>query len=195
MHPLAIIFVAWFHQLGLVVQRWSARAHAEQPLWQILDAYLIRTRRRLLRLIEQWQAGTLPAPRSRAPRPRAPGPRTPSPPVPRLPRARTWIVRRAGYHAAASTCQLQHMLDQDDLRRFLAEVPRAARLLRPLAHLLGLHPLPAPLALPPKPRPLKPEPPKPEAPKLPPLDLPRYIRAAARALRRFDRPSKKPALA
>ena len=187
MHPLATLFAAWFHHLGALAWAHGARSHADQPAWLLLNNYLERTRLRLLRLIALWQANALPPPRLRAPRPR----KDPIAAAPRPPRARAWMLTRAGHHAAAQAAQLQHLLEQPETRGFLAEVPRAVRLLRPLAHLLGLRPLPAPLARPP--RPPRPRPaPKPRAPKPPPLNLPPYIRAAARALKRITpRPLKR----
>ena len=98
------------------------------------------------------------------------------------------MVKRAGYRAAAYLSQLAHILEQPETRHFLTEVPRAARLLRPLAHLLGLHPLPTAIALPARAKPA-PRPKPPRAPKPPPLNLPANIRAAARALKRLY-PSK-----
>jgi hypothetical protein len=93
------------------------------------------------------------------------------------------MIKRAGHHAAAYMSQLQHILDQPDTRQFLAEVPRAARLLRPLAHLLGLAPRPAAIARPARAKTPREKPPRP--PKPPPLNLPANIRAAARALKRL----------
>jgi hypothetical protein len=65
MHPLATLFQTWFYHLGLLVQGWAGRAHADQPAWLFLNNYLLRTQSRLLRLIDQWRAGTIPAPRPR----------------------------------------------------------------------------------------------------------------------------------
>lgn len=168
MHPLATLFAAWFHHLGALAWARGGRSHADQPAWLLLNNYLVRTRLRLLRLIALWQANALPPPRPRAGRSR----KAPATPAPRPPRARAWMLKRAGHHAAAHAAQLQHLLEQPESRNFLAEVPRAARLLRPLAHLLGLRPLPAPLARPPRRRPApKPRPPRAPSPAAQPAAL------------------------
>ena len=47
-----------------------------------------------------------------------------------------------GHEVGAYAGQLAHLLTQDDYQRFLAEVPQAARILRPLFRMLTPDPLP-----------------------------------------------------
>ena len=121
-----------------------------------------RTRHRLERLLARVAAGWLPRPAA----PRAPAaPRDPTvprrtrvgaPALGRLPRARAWLVRVAGYHAAGSGSQLEHLLTDPAMAEFLAAVPSAARMLRPLCRTLGISPPVLGFPPPPPPRPAKP---------------------------------------
>lgn len=159
-----------------------------RPVWLLLALRATRLAQRFQILVQRWQTGTLP--RLRPARPRQAGapaipPATrgaaPAPPKLRLPNERGWINRRL---PAAAQCAglLEVMLHAPDLARFHAEVPRAGRLLRPLAHALGLVPPPW-LALPRRPRPAaKPAPAaRPASPATPPRPLQPYVRSAARA--------------
>ena len=79
---------------------------------------------------------------------------------------------------------LHYFLQRDDMPAFLAAVPRAGRLLRPLCHMLGV-PLPEYLKLPPRPR--KPRARKPRTPRARSLSLegfPPYLQRAIRHWRR-----------
>ena len=92
-----------------------------------------RMRVRLERLIALWRAGMLPKPRaSRAGVARG-GVRAPSV----LPTAPAWLVA-AVQQAAGFGAQLEHMLTQDECVEFLAAVPQARRILRPLCRMLGV---------------------------------------------------------
>jgi hypothetical protein len=66
-------------------------------------------------------------------------------------------VRVAGWRAAGSGSQLDHLLTDPAMAEFLAAVPAAARMLRPLCRTLGI--APPVLGFPP------PKPPKPARPK------------------------------
>jgi hypothetical protein len=103
-----------------------------------------RTRHRLERLLARVAAGWLPrlaAPRAAPADPAAPRrTRVCAPALGRLPRARAWLVRVAGYHAAGSGSQLEHLLTDPAMAEFLAAVPSAARMLRPLCRTLGISP-------------------------------------------------------
>jgi hypothetical protein len=157
-------------------------------------AYALRTVQRLDRLVQRWQAGTLPPPTTRTditapkkPRPAplpAAGANQPSTAIPRLPRTRGWVTRLVGHPAAGAASQLQHLLTTPEMAAFLAAAPQAARLLRPFWRMLSPDPLPAPLvpAIPPPPRPKRP--PAPPRAKLPKLSFEPWVRAAVRALRK-----------
>lgn len=90
---------------------------------------------RLERLIARWRAGTLPKPRKPS-EPGVGGVLT-SAVRPSYPTAPAWLI---GYvrDAAAYGSQLEHMMGEDEFARFLAEVPQARRILRPLCWMLGV---------------------------------------------------------
>jgi hypothetical protein len=158
--------------------------------WALLTRRAARLAERFRHLVQHWQAGTLP--RLRPGRPARAAPR---PAAAALPREHGWINRRLPA-TAPSAGLLDAMLQAPMLRDFVAEVPRAGRLLRPLVHALGLTP-PDWLRLPKRPRspasasaaaPPAPasanadEPPAPAPTPYRPLQP--YLRAAVRALRK-----------
>ena len=154
--------------------------------WVLLYNRLGRTAARFTALFARWSAGTLPTPRpARAPRPVA----APSP-IPRLPSAHGWVNVRIA-DSAPCTGQLEALLHDPELPKFLAAAPQAGRLLRPLCRALGL-PEPSWLKRPaqPKPQRLPLRPPRAELESPPPTPdrpLPPYIRAAVRAWKKFDK--------
>ena len=92
-----------------------------------------RMRRRLERLIRLWRAGMLPAARkSRAGAVRV-GVRSGSV----IPTAPAWLLV-AVREAAPIGARLEHMLSQDECVAFLAAMPQAARIFRPLCRMLGI---------------------------------------------------------
>ena len=123
-----------------------------------------RIRRRFVALYTRWTQGTLKPIRKRQPAesslpPRSAGgagggptpPETaPKPAKPKTPRRRGWVTHMAPPCAEAGSW-LHYFLQRDDMPAFLAAVPRAGRLLRPLCHMLGV-PLPEYLKLPKRPR-------------------------------------------
>ncbi len=145
------------------------------PVWNLLVARLDRLATRFTRLVQRWESGTLPklrpgragrrAGRSegrRAGEPTEPQPARP--PILRLPRERGWINKRLP--EAGNAGGLLHALMQwPEWPQFLAEVPRALRLIRPICHALATD-LPPGAALPPRPR--TPRRKRPAAPSLPP---------------------------
>ena len=158
-------------------------------LWNLFLARLQRSAARIAVLYAQWRAGTLQPPRIRAPRPKS----APRPPAPRLPRAHAWANRRAR-ELAAPAGMLHMLLQEQDGRDFLAAVPRAARLVRPLCRALGVDQprwlrLPAPARAP---RPPKPRAPRPPALTDPSLRLAPNIIAAARHARRVHARKNRP---
>jgi hypothetical protein len=151
-------------------------------LWNLFIQRVERTAARIQMLHAQWRAGTLPPPRpGPAPRPDSP----PKPPRPRLPRGFGWAIRHAS-ELAAPAGMLHMLLQEPDARRFLSEVPRAARRVRPLCTALNIA-QPEWLRLPPRPRPpRKPQPRRDRPPALTDksLGLQPYHIAAARASRK-----------
>ena len=88
---------------------------------------------RLERLIALWRAGKLAKPRkSRAGEKRD---RVRAPDI--LPRAPAWLVA-AVHEAAPMGNYLEHLLTQEECVAFLAAVPQAGRILRPLCRMLGV---------------------------------------------------------
>lgn len=153
-------------------------------LWDLFIRRIRTAAARVQRLHDQWRAGTLTPARPRAPRPR---PETPPAPRPRLPRRLGWANLRAR-ELVPCAGMLHGLLQQEDSRRFLAEVPRAARLVRPLCQALGVA-QPDWLRLPPRPRRPRPRPPvqrrdRPASLTDPSLGLQPYVIAAARASRK-----------
>ena len=161
--PTAETLAAIFFHLRAALAA-AAHKHVQNPPLHTLmtDAYHYagRLSRRLLALYARWHAGTLPTPRPRTPREAAPT-EAPQPRAPRLPRRRAALLRGDQLMANFGS-QLVHTLATPDGTRFLAEVPRAAGMLRPLLHLLGASTVLTPLWKAPRPRAPRPPKPKPE---------------------------------
>ena len=124
----------------------AVRAARDRTLTVVLVALCGRIGRmgtRLARLVAQWRAGTLPKPRP----PRAPGlPRTGKTDKPTIkpsyPTAPAWLLRKLGWEVASYGSQLRHLLSEAECAEFLAAVPQAGRILRPLLQMLSVDPLP-----------------------------------------------------
>ena len=165
----------------------NAPAPLPAETWGLLYTRLNRMAARFTALFHRWRTATLPAARpSQAGRPYT------SRPIVRLPAKRGWVNHRIPA-AAPCTGQLEALLHEPELARFLAEAPQAGRILRPLCHALGL-PEPIWLQRPPTPKTQRPatrlraEPEAgPHAQPTPDRPLPPYIRAAARAWKKFDK--------
>ncbi len=118
----------------------AARAARDRTLTVLLVAVWGRIARmgaRLERLVALWRAGRVPMVRAaRAKRPRRATIR------PAYPMAPDWLLRKLGYEVVAFGLQLQHLLSEAECRAFMAEVPQAGRVLRPLFRMLGVNPLP-----------------------------------------------------
>ncbi len=155
MTTLATTFRAILSGLQAVI---AQIAYNDRPRGQFLVQIwtrLSRTIQRFEKLVTNWRNNTLP--KQGKPRPGRPArpKRTPG-----LPTGRSWILRHVDhYNARAYASQLQAFLTSEECVAFLAEVPRATRILRPLAKSLGLQmhgdpPPPPPKAAPP-PKPAK----------------------------------------
>ena len=174
METLATRFCAILRDLRAVIGTHVVTDTLRLPLLTLLWTHLGRTARRFESLFRKWQAGSLPNPRPS----RAGQPRKPQPAQLRLPRTRAWVVAELGYRAAGHAGQLQHLLNDSRMVDFIAAVPQAGRLLRPLCAMLGITAspvVPAVLKLPPPPR-FRPSPPPPppylgiiDPPEAPPL--------------------------
>ena len=135
------------------------RAALIMPLWR----YFTHTGRRFDRLMAHIAAGRLPR-KSRLGRVRPPATVLPTPRVAWRPTTRAWLITDLKHEAAFFRGQLEALLADPAAAQLLATHPAAARLLRPLCHMLALdRPGPAP---PPRPSRAKPaRAPKPRAPR------------------------------
>ena len=121
-----------------------------RPLLVLFYSHLRRMVVRLANLAVRVRNGTLPArrrPCAASSRPASPRPaRVPRPP--RLPRGFAWVPRLVP-EANGYASQLRHLLAEPEMAALLAAAPQAGRILRPLCRMLGIRPLPGPLAPPP----------------------------------------------
>src|SRR6185312_16220101 len=127
------------------------------PLADVLRGYLATTLARFTALHASFLAGTLPAPRPASARPTSDRPHRERRP-PAIPPGPVLIE----YGMRAYDLDLGRLLNDPEMRDFLAAVPQAGRLLRPLWRRLTTEELPEILRLPPRPR--KPRPPRPAQP-------------------------------
>jgi hypothetical protein len=114
----------------------SARERDLTPLLVAVWGRISRMAVRLERLVALWRAGKLPKPRAprvsanqgadRADRAKIKYPTYPG-----------WLVDRVR-EALAARSQLEHLLSTEECVAFLAEVPQAGRILRPLCRMLGI---------------------------------------------------------
>lgn len=146
---LALLVAAHFRTLGPLTV----------PLW----TRITRASRRLGRLMQRLEAGRL-HPRVRNQKGRRGGPRAPS-----LPREFGWLVHRLRHEAAMATYRFERLFDDPEMAQLLAVCPGAARILRPICHLLAVN---APIL-----RPTRPERPPlaPAAPAQPAPDEPEPV--------------------
>ena len=114
------------------------------PHTAALCGYLNRLTHLFARLMDRLAQGPLPPTRQRPKRPHTPRPRH------RLPTGKLWLIRALPNEAAASASQLAYLLAQPGMAEIIAATPRAARMLRPIARLLGVD---LPGDKPPAPRP------------------------------------------
>ena len=164
---VAIIFAAIVALAAHAFLRHPTRIRLTIPIWTRFN----RAARRFERLMARVAAGTF-----RPPRPR----HTPRPPRPsghpdpnshpyahRLPSGNGWLSSALSYQGRGYASQLTHLLTQPETLALLAEIPQAARILRPLCQMLGVWPTTrAPRKRqPPRPREPRPEPtPRPARP-------------------------------
>ncbi|MBC7634663.1 MAG: hypothetical protein H7251_03575 [Acetobacteraceae bacterium] len=134
-------FSAILSDLQAAIAVRTARDRRLTVLLVAMWARIGRMRTRLERLVAHWRAGTRPVSRMPGtPRPAAQARAKAVRPI--YPIAPAWLVRRLGYDAAAFGLQLRHLLAQDECAEFLAAMPQAGRILRPLLRLLSTDPLP-----------------------------------------------------
>ncbi len=113
----------------------SARHRALTPLLVAVWGRIGRMGTRLERLIALWRAGMLPKPRAS----RAGVTSKPSGERRRFPASAGWLAASVR-EAAVAGAKLQQLLTHEECVAFLAEVPQARRILRPLLHMLTARP-------------------------------------------------------
>jgi hypothetical protein len=149
----------------------AAGKSAVAALITLVWKHIFRRRGLLEALLARVAAGWLPRPATPRPTPTAKQPTAREPLAPDrphigpplldpLPRGRAWLVRIVGYRAAGFGSQLDHLLTDPAMAEFVAAVPSAARILRPLCQALGISPPALGFPPPPPPRPAKPARPK-----------------------------------
>ena len=127
-------FTALLTGLQAAIAVVAARERALTVLLVAVWGRIGRLHTRLERLIRLWRAGMLPKPRkSRAGGTRAPG----EPKASELPRVPAWLLV-AVREAAPFAARLEHLLSEAECVEFLAAVPQARRILRPLCRMLGV---------------------------------------------------------
>ena len=131
--------------LQAVIAAGAARDRRLTVLLVALHGRIARMRTRLERLVALWRAGAVPKVRvwpSEVGRVRV----APAVPRFRFPTRAAWLRRALGYDVGAYGSQLRHMLTEAECAAFLAAVPQAGRILRPLLRMLDRDPLPVVLA-------------------------------------------------
>ncbi len=169
--------------LASVTRLIFARTHIFAALGAPVHNRIAGASRRLATILAHLAAGTF-RPRPHTQKPGKKG----GPPAIYIPHRRAWLIEKLGYHMAAYTSHLEHLLRAPETQTLLATAPPEAlkslgRTLRPVARLLGVD-LPPELRLPPtppRPKPIKPPTSQSGRPKLPPL-LPLYPQARPRDL-------------
>ena len=128
-----ITFTAILFELQAAIAVVAARDRRLTVLLVAVWGRIGRMRQRLERLITRWRAGTLQAPRKSRAGVASTAVRQPS----IIPTAPAWLLVAVG-EAAAFRAQLEHLLSQAECVEFLAAVPQAGRILRPLYRMLGI---------------------------------------------------------
>jgi hypothetical protein len=146
MSPLATRFREILSGLLAFIATVAAKERPRTEFLVRVHGHLNRTIQRFEKLVAHWRNNTLPKQRHRpGQKPRANRP-------PSLPTGHAWLQRDLNdYRANGSAYQLELFLATPECAQLLAEVPRATRILRPLARALGLQMPGDPPPKPPKP--------------------------------------------
>ena len=126
-------FSAILSDLQAAIAVVAARERALTVLLVAVWARIARIRTRLERLIARWRVGNLPATRTSGVRVSGTAVRTAS----IIPTVPAWLLV-AVREAASVRSQLEHLLSDAECVEFLAAVPQAVRILRPLCRMLGI---------------------------------------------------------
>ena len=153
--------------LAKLVHRSLARNPARIPIILLVYHRIWSATRRLTTLANALAAGQ--PTHVQRPRPTAKRERKPRPKTLYIPQAKGWLLADLKHEAAYFRLRLEALLEDPAVAELIANTPRAARILRPLCHMLAM----APACLPPrKPRARKPAKPKPKAERKPRLRYP-----------------------
>lgn len=126
------IFAIILTDLKTALAARAGRDRSLAALVLVVWGRLSRMAQRFERLVVRWRAGTLPKARaSRAGQDYKKSDR------PRLPAGPAWLVDYVP-DVAVFGLQLEHFLSGEECARFLAEVPQAGRIVRPLLRMLGV---------------------------------------------------------
>ena len=134
-------FFAILSDLRAAIAVVAARERVLTAVLSLVYGRVCRVATRIERLMVLWRAGKLP--KVRAPAPREAGVARDRVARARIPSGRGWLAVRA-WEVRAFGSQLAHLLATDaEFARFVAEVPQAQRILRPLGRMLWVDELPA----------------------------------------------------
>ena len=140
------------HHFSTILASLRAAVAARASRTRALEALLVgvwqrmsRMAQRFERLVGRWRAGRLPPARARAASESRQGvaDRAPVAARVRMPSGPGWLLAHM-QEAAQFGAQMQHFLSDAEVLAFLAEVPQAGRIVRPLCRMLGL---PVPLVV------------------------------------------------
>ncbi len=129
-----VSFLPFFTLLQAAIGVLSLRDQSKPDFFRELWNRVGRMGRRLERLIAQWRAGTLPAPRAQDSEKGKRKDRVRSPKI-SFPEGHGWLAARMpDIHQKLGDWQL--MVSQEECARFLAEVPQARKIVGVLARML-----------------------------------------------------------
>ncbi len=153
-------FVTIMHSLLAYLYGRARPMHTvANPFLESVRIRIIELHRRLNALVVKWRAGKLPLPC----KPRPGRARTQNPDRPKFPTKHGWLRAYTDLLIVNHVLTIEaHVHHNAEFARFLAEVPQAGRILRPLYHMLGIE-TPASIRRDPPPR--KPRAPKPRKPR------------------------------
>jgi hypothetical protein len=118
-----------------------------------LWGHINRARDQFTRLMARLAAGTPPARLRRTRAASRPAARSPTPTPTILPTSRAWLLDAIGWRVAGHRSQLEHLFGRPETAAIVAQCPQAARILRPILHMLGARlACLAPPGRPPRPR-------------------------------------------
>jgi len=145
-----MVIINNMHHFSTILAGLRAAVAARASRTRALEALLVVVWQRLAgmaqqfeRLVVLWRAGRLPQPRAASESRQGAADRAPVAARVRVPTGQGWLLAHM-QEAAQFGAQMQHFLSDAEMLAFLAEVPQAGRIVRPLCRMLGL---PVPLVV------------------------------------------------